>query len=77
MKGIKIKNLASRVKSIYQTDNPIEILDMRGVKVLPLELDDDMEYFEGAYIGNKDINIVVYNKNLKRDRKKLVIRILI
>ena len=71
MKGIKIKNLASRVKSIYQTDNPIEILDMRGVKVLPLELDDDMEYFEGAYIGNKDINIVVYNKNLKRDRKKL------
>ena len=72
MKGIKIKNLASRVKSIYQTDNPIEILDMRGVKVLPLELDDDMEYFEGAYIGNKDINIVVYNKNLKRDRKKLV-----
>ena len=73
MKGIKIKNLASRVKSIYQTDNPIEILDMRGVKVLPLELDDDMEYFEGAYIGNKDINIVVYNKNLKRDRKKLVL----
>ena len=73
MKGIKIKNLASRIKSIYETDNPLLILAMRGVKVLELELDDDMEYFEGAYIGNKDVNMVVYNKNLKRDRKKLVL----
>ena len=73
MKGIKIKNLASRIKSIYETDNPLEILAMRGVKVLELELEDDMEYFEGAYIGNKDVNMVVYNKNLKRDRKKLVL----
>ena len=64
MKGIKIKNLASRIKSIYETDNPLEILAMRGVKVLELELEDDMEYFEGAYIGNKDVNMVVYNKNL-------------
>lgn len=73
MKGIKIKNLVSRIKYIYDTENPIEILDMRGVKVLGLELDDDMDYFEGAYIGNKDINMVVYNKNLKRPRKKLVL----
>ena len=73
MKGIKIKNLASRIKSIYETDNPLEILAMRGVKVLELELEDDMEYFEGAYIGNKDVNMVIYNKNLKRDRKKLVL----
>ena len=73
MKGIKIKNLASRIKYIYETDNPLEILAMRGVKVLELELEDDMEYFEGAYIGNKDVNMVDYNKNLKRDRKQLVL----
>jgi len=73
MKTTKIKNLASKIKDIYQTQDPIEILDMRGVKVLALELDEDMDYFEGAYFGNKDINMVVYNKNLKRSRKKLVL----
>ena len=73
MKGIKIKNLASRVKSIYQTDNPIEILDMRGVKVLPLELDDDMEYFEGAYISNEKLDMVLYNNALQHQYKKVVL----
>ena len=73
MRGSKIKNLASKIKHIYETDNPLEILDMRGVKVLELELDDDMDYFEGAYISNKGLNMVIYNKNLKRFRKKLVL----
>ena len=36
MKTTKIKNLASKIKDIYQTQDPIEILDMRGVQVLEL-----------------------------------------
>lgn len=73
MRLTKIKNLASRIKYIYETDNPLEILDMRGVKVLSLELDKNMDYFEGGYIGDKDIDIVFYNNNLKIPIKKLVL----
>ena len=73
MKGTKIKNLVSRVKSIYNTEDPIEILSMRGVDVLDINLDDDMDYFQGAYIGNENLNMVLYNKGLEYHNKKVVL----
>ena len=73
MKGKKIKDLVSRVKYIYDTEDPIEILCMHGVKVVDVSLSKDMNYFQGAYIGNEDINMVVYNKDLEYHNKKVVL----
>lgn len=40
----RIKYLASKIKDIYQTQYPAEILNMRGVQVLPIEFSEVMDY---------------------------------
>ena len=73
MKGKKIKNLVSRLKYTYETEDPLEILCRYGVKVIGVDLEKDMEYFEGAYISNEKLDMVLYNNALQHQYKKVVL----
>lgn len=50
--------------------NPIDVLENRGLKVMEVEADSK---FDGSCVCDKDIPVIVLNKNVDSERKRLTI----